>query len=278
MLSACYYAVSVSCLAAVAAPAISQTPTPSERSQRGLEAFLAREEAQQAKRDQKFAAGGQPEITGQVRAIVASSGLPPPMRHDASPQQLHRLRASFEVEVAQKLVQFGFNPGDIKREPSVVAAAGRYTRGEHTLNDLGLLADLVVVGTATAIEDELLADPYRSTVTLSNLRVLKGQAPGAAVRVRQESGTTREGRFLGVAGDFRDPNRTYALFLSSHLYAALAEGGIGQVGRSAGRGKGPGYYLPFGAWYEVHPDGRLAALAPGVPAVDTIDALAAAIK
>ncbi|HEX8222751.1 MAG TPA: hypothetical protein VF605_02920 [Allosphingosinicella sp.] len=260
-------------------PASSQTgPSVSDRSQRALEAFLAREAAQQARRDRKFASGGQPEITGQVRAIVSSAGITPPNRAEASPQQLQRLRSSFEIEVAQKLVQFGFNPGDINRDPTVVPAAARFTRGEYTVADLGRLADLVVMGTITAVTDETLADRYRSTATLSNLRVLKGGAPGASVRVRQESGRAQEGRVLEVEGDLRETGKTYVLFLSSHLYAALAEGAIGTIGRGTRQGREPGYYVRFGAWYEVQPDGRLVAAAPGMPIAETLEALTAAIR
>lgn len=260
-------------------PGAAQTsPSSADRSQRALEAFLAREAAQQAKRDQKFSSGGQPEITGQVRAIVSSAGIAPPNRAGTSAQQHQRLRSSFEIEVAQKLVQFGFNPGDINKDPAVVPAAARYTRGEHTVADLGRLAEVVVVGTVTAITDEALADRYRSTVTLSSLRVLKGESPGATVRIRQESGRAQEGRVLEVEGDLRETGKTYALFLSSHLYAALSEGPIGAIGRGARKDRGPAYYLPFGAWYEVRPDGRLVATTPGMPSAETLDALTAAIK
>ena len=239
---------------------------------------MTREAAQQARREQKFANGGQPEITGQVRAIVSSAGIAPPSRAEASPQQLQRLKSSFEIEVAQKLVQFGFNPGDINRDPEVVPAAARFTRGEHTLADLGRLADLVVVGTVTAVTDEAAADRYRSTVTLSDVRVLEGDSPGTTVRLRQESGRTQEGRILEVEGDLRETGKTYVLFLSSHLYGALAEGPIGTIGRGSRQGRGSGYYLPFGAWYEVQPGGRLLAATPGMPAAETLDALTAAIK
>lgn len=273
------FAASVICAVALFSSGVSNAqPTPSERSNRALEAFLEREAAQQARRDQKFAAGGQPDITGQVRAIVSSAGITPPNRPEASAQQLQRLRSSFEIEVAQKLVQFGFNPGDINREPTVVPAAARFARGEHTLADLGRLANLVVVGTVTSIADEALADRYRSTVTLSNLRVLKGASPGATVRLRQESGRTREGRILEVEGDLRETGKTYALFLSSHLYSALAEAAMGTIGRSARQNRGSVHHLPFGAWYEVHPNGRLVAAAPGMPAAETLDALTAAIQ
>jgi hypothetical protein len=212
-----------------------------------------------------------------VRAIVASAGIAPPDRAGASDQQLKRLRSSFEIEVAQRLVQFGFNPGEIARDPAVVPAAARFTRGEHSIADLRRLADLVVVGTVTSVADESLSDRYRSTATLSNLRILKGASPGTAVRVRQESGRTEEGRTLEVEGDLRQTGRTYALFLSANLYAALAEVTTGTLGRGVRPARND-HYLPFGAWYEVQADGRLTAASPGMPAVETLDALIAAIQ
>ena len=185
----------------------------------------------------------------------------------------------FQVEVAQRLVQFGFNPGDIRRRPEVVQAAARLTRGEHKVEDLGLLADLVVIGTVQSVRDERLADPYLSTISLSKVEVLKGSAPGPVVLIRQESGAAENGRRRMVSGDIDKAGKVYAFFLSSHLYNSLAEGRPMSIGRDVGEPKPADQkYLRFGAWYEVLPGGKLLAQEPGMPTIETVSALRAAIR
>ena len=241
-----------------------------------VESFLSRKNSEHSRRSDLFSRGGQPEVIGQVRAIVASSSLrraAPDI--GASSAQLQRLNDSFHTELAQNLVRFGFGPQDLRQQPAALEAVAGLIRSTATPEQLALLADAVIVGTVATFTDEQSGDGFNSSVTFKDVRVLKGDPSAASLVLRQESGKISAQERLEVSHDVTQVGKTYLLLLSTSLYTNSIAGPK-QIGRSAQRAGTRA--MKFGAWYEVSADGSLRPAAPVMPPIDSIEAFAQRIR
>ncbi|WP_460834114.1 hypothetical protein [Lysobacter humi (ex Lee et al. 2017)] len=121
-------------------------------------------------------------------------------------------------EVMSVLAELGFDDAEIRRRAEqLVPAAARLHQAQATHEDLAVLADTVVMGTAGPWDRaDPRADGFASTVPLRVHRVWRSDAPLEVVAIRQASGRQPDGTELDVSGNFAPiEGQRYVIFASN---------------------------------------------------------------
>ena len=228
----------------------------SQRSDEGaVDAFLERKRSEQQNRETALGRRSANAEIAQLKALYRAATIAAPSANGKiSAAKLTMLSESLETDSLQLLRALNFNPGKIQQMirsgANPLLAASNFIRGNSSLDEQALLADITMVARVVSIVNERSGDGFRSTVMLQPIEVLAGRAPKGNVALRQASGLDGDGSTIDVSTDIQPAvGNTFLLMLSSALYAQTVEEGGSKPAR-----KPIDAHILFGSAYQVDGD------------------------